>query len=135
MKLRWIPVVAWMGLIFYLSHQDGASSTLQSGLVLDFLQSLGLSITEADMPAVAGLIRKLAHFTEYAILYFLLTRIPLKTIWCLVIVLLFSISDEWHKSYIPGRSGELFDVGIDLLGAFFVMILLRLEAYFKPVIK
>jgi len=135
MKLGWIPVVAWMGLIFYLSHQDGTSSTLQSGLVLDFLQSLGLKITNADMPAVAGCIRKLAHFTEYAILYFLLTRIPLKTLWCLVIVLLFSISDEWHQSFIPGRSSELFDIGIDLLGAFFVMTMLRLYAYCMPVMK
>lgn len=135
MKLRWIPVVAWMGLIFYLSHQDGTSSTLQSGLVLDFLQSLGLKITNADMPAVAGYIRKLAHFTEYAILYFLLTTIPLKTLWCLVIVLLFSISDEWHQSFIPGRNSELFDIGIDLLGAFFVMIMLRLYAYFMSVMK
>lgn len=125
MRPGWIPVGLWMGLIFYLSHQDGNTSTMQSGLVLDFFKSLGINIPVDALPKYAGFIRKTAHFTEYAILYFLLSRIPLKPITCFSVLLLFSLSDEWHQSFIPGRSGQVSDVVIDLLGGIFVMLVLR----------
>jgi VanZ family protein len=30
---------------------------------------------------------------------------------------LFAASDEWHQTFVPGRGGNLLDVGIDTLGA------------------
>jgi VanZ family protein len=131
MRPGWIPVCLWMGLIFYLSHQDGNTSTMQSGVVLDFFKSLGINIPVDALPKYAGFIRKAAHFTEYTILYFLLSRIPLKPITCFSVLLLFSLSDEWHQSFIPGRSGQLSDVAIDLMGGLFVMAMLRFYNYFK----
>lgn len=131
MRLRWIPVLLWMGLIFFLSHQDGNTSTLQSGIVLDFLRSIGIQFTPDTLPIFTGVIRKGAHFTEYAILYFLLTKIPLKPLACFTILLLFSLSDEWHQTFVPGRSGQLSDVGIDLLGGIFVMLVLCINNQFK----
>jgi VanZ family protein len=131
MRLGWLPVFLWMGLIFYLSHQDGNTSTMQSGVVLDFFKSLGMNIPVDALPKYAGFIRKAAHFTEYAILYFLLSRIPLKPFTCFSVLLLFSLSDEWHQSFIPGRSGQLSDVAIDLMGGLFVMVLLRYYKIFR----
>ena len=30
--------------------------------------------------------------------------------------MLFAISDEFHQSFVPGRSASLMDIGLDLLG-------------------
>ena len=36
----------------------------------------------------------------------------------ILVVLLYSISDEVHQLFVPGRSGEAFDVMIDTMGGF-----------------
>jgi len=36
----------------------------------------------------------------------------------ILIVIIFSIGDEFHQSFIPGRSADLFDVLADIAGAF-----------------
>ena len=69
--VRWIPAVAWMLLIFSLSNQPGSDSGKLSRLILDWLASIGLDFWAwfgDDAPIV---IRKLAHFVEYGILYLL----------------------------------------------------------------
>lgn len=35
--------------------------------------------------------------------------------------------DEWHQSYVPGRTGELRDVGLDLVGATLAQVLIRVR--------
>jgi VanZ family protein len=39
-------------------------------------------------------------------------------LYSLLICLIYSISDEVHQIFVPGRSGEVFDVLIDTLGSF-----------------
>ncbi|MFC7395446.1 VanZ family protein [Scopulibacillus cellulosilyticus] len=79
-------------------------------------------------------IRKLGHISEYAALTFLLvcvfliTRISRKIAYMtgFLLSLLYALSDEWHQSFIPGRTGHLIDVfTFDLFG-----ILLGLIAAF-----
>ncbi|NOY54080.1 MAG: VanZ family protein [Deltaproteobacteria bacterium] len=36
--------------------------------------------------------------------------------WVILIVVLYGISDEWHQSFVPGRSVEALDVFADALG-------------------
>jgi VanZ family protein len=35
----------------------------------------------------------------------------------LVMALLYGLSDEWHQSFVPGRSASIYDVAADLIGA------------------
>lgn len=104
--LFWFPVILWMGLIFFLS----SFNKLQASPIAwkDFV------------------IRKLAHLTEYFILYCLLFRALKNTgnlkgwkllITCLVITFLYAITDEYHQTFVSGRSGKSTDVGFDVLGA------------------
>ena len=105
---RFIPMAAVMGMIFYLSHQPG-----------DFVQ----------LPQVFGL-DKLLHFSVYAVLAgtvlyglhpFVRNFDPaVPALAVILFCLLFGIADEFHQSFIPGRSVSIWDVAADGLGALLV---------------
>jgi VanZ family protein len=64
--------------------------------------------------------RKLAHLTEYAILFCLTRRAlagaagaPWKA---LALCIAYAGLDEWHQAYVPGRSAALADVLVDAGG-------------------
>ena len=69
------------------------------------------------------LVRKTAHFTEYALLgaalrQFLRTfplRRPGAAAW--LAATLYAVLDEWHQPFVAGRSGQLRDICIDSAGA------------------
>jgi len=131
--LVWVVTAAWAGTISVLS--TGAySSSVTGWLLAQLLLSLHIHLTPQTFPIVHFLIRKLAHCTEYAILnlflYFSLnprhpeswhTRSALASV---VIAGLFSLTDEYHQSFVPGRTASLKDCGLDTLGALVGMLLL-----------
>lgn len=122
---RWIPVFLWMSLIFILSHQDASrSSQLSGGLMTAVIDALsGLFKGFYFNPKMLHtLIRKGAHFSAYLILGLLSIRAtkpknPKEWLWALIICSLYAASDEYHQTFIPGRSGELRDVLIDMSGS------------------
>ena len=63
-------------------------------------------------------LRKLAHMTEYGLLWWLWWRaMPRRGTWsALLIVALYAISDEVHQTYIRDRHGTPVDVLIDMVG-------------------
>lgn len=94
----------WMGVIFWFSAQ----STLPS----------------PNDPWLNWLIKKLAHLTEYGILYWLWVR-ALATFQstsrrkyrlAMLIGVIYALSDEWHQSGVTGRHPSLTDVAIDTIG-------------------
>lgn len=72
-------------------------------------------------------LRKLAHFTEYALmgsLVYVMWRpwkrrgkefFLLVTLW----VLLSAMGDEFHQTFVPGRDGNAYDVLLDTCGGMF----------------
>ena len=67
------------------------------------------------------LIRKSAHFTEYAVLFWLLIRGPMaaRPYMALMLCVAYALSDEGHQIFVPGRTASLFDVALDSSGALF----------------
>jgi VanZ family protein len=71
-----------------------------------------------------GFVRKTAHFLEYALMAALLYGIAMvwgksgKAAFLLVFALavLLAVVDEWHQTFVPGRSGQASDVLIDSVG-------------------
>lgn len=122
---RWLPSLLWMGFIFFLSHQEaGSSSALSSGItqtVLNILSS-ALPFLNPETDFFHFLVRKGAHFTAYLILALLLVYAmkprDLKS-YARVFLLcaLYAMSDEFHQTFVPGRSGEIRDVLLDSAGA------------------
>ncbi|MCA1596301.1 MAG: VanZ family protein [Chloroflexi bacterium] len=65
------------------------------------------------------------HFTEYAVLCVLATRllqrsrgwsVPRTLPWSVLFCVAFAASDEWHQTFVPGRDGCFRDVCIDSAG-------------------
>lgn len=127
---RWIPALLLMGLIFWFSSQPGGDSGNLSKLVLDFMAGIGLDVRSwfgADNAFF--LIRKAAHFTEYFLLALALGfAIPAdaglgwrRWLWIGGIGIFYAASDEFHQLFVPGRVGDVMDVGIDALGVIAAM--------------
>ena len=62
------------------------------------------------------LILKSFHLIEYAFLAFLLSFAILKKKWAVLIAYLYAVSDEFHQSFVPGRTARFRDTMIDLIG-------------------
>lgn len=127
----WLPALLWMGLIFFMSHQQGGGSGRLSRMILEWFASFGLDLRVLFGENAFWVIRKMAHFTEYFIL-FLLVNLALRQYWewkkrrwrVLLVCFLYAASDEFHQLFIPGRVGDVLDVTIDTLGASTAMLLL-----------
>ncbi|MDE5414019.1 VanZ family protein [Alkalihalobacterium chitinilyticum] len=124
----WTAVIAWMALIFYLSHQPATvSSELSSEVtevIIEIIETVAPN-TQFEFGNLNHLVRKNAHFFAYLVLG-LLTINALRRSGstgyrsigvALVICILYAITDEVHQLFIPGRSGEVRDVLIDTAGA------------------
>ena len=65
-----------------------------------------------------NLLHKAGHIVLYGLLggsIYVATGRSLR--WTLIIVTGFALSDEWHQSLVPGRSGRFFDVVLDVVSA------------------
>ena len=127
-KTPWLVVLIWMGLIFFLSSQQAADSNQLSTGISKFIMGLISGILPGLSPQVQWLnhiVRKNAHFIAYLILGLLQVnalylngkRGGKAFILALLISFLYAASDEFHQTFVPGRSGELRDVMIDTAGA------------------
>jgi len=137
MKLkRILPVIttlAIMVLIFLFSAQNSADSSESSrGFILQLLDILPFTahLTAAEKADIIAqwhnIVRKNAHFFIYTLLGFsacamFLANVKRKKwvfIWALAVALccIYAATDEFHQTFIPGRSGEVRDILIDTCG-------------------
>ena len=128
--------VIWMVIIFLFSNTPAdTSADTSKGLIYDVV-SIYEKVFNKNIDKVYICekldhpVRKLAHFTLYYILsffiyhVFLYSRINWKKLVTFIICLLYSISDEIHQIFIPGRAGMFSDVVIDCLGVIFCLFII-----------
>ena len=134
---RYAPLLVWMAVIFFAS--TGAfSGDNTSRLIRPFLLWLFPEISEERIAFYHFLSRKLAHFTEYAVLGFLAARAfagssrrLLQDHWTIasfMLVVAYALLDEFHQSFVGSRTASIYDCFIDIAGGLFVLICLN---YFK----
>jgi len=137
-----MPVLMCCGIIFGLSSQthqeqditpwikkevsDKAVKTYFSGTSFNYgSQKISLK-TETSSTFIEFFIRKFAHLTIYGLLGILATRLfKALTRWAVGLNFMFSIlfcaayaiSDEYHQSFIVGRTSRPADVVLDTVGA------------------
>ena len=122
----WFSAVMCAACIFWLSSNDGNRSQDMSDNVLGFLGKLLGPILNSFI------VRKFAHFFEYAALGFLigcalfLSRRRFSPVISVICSALYSVSDEIHQYFVPGRACRIFDVGVDTLGALTGTLILTL---------
>ncbi len=78
------------------------------------------------MTTIHFITRKLAHFTEYAILGFLAARAfrtsPRWFLISAVLIVVYALLDEYHQSFVPSRTASIFDSLIDMAGGISALI-------------
>ena len=102
---RWGPALGLMIVIFIMSSQPKSD-------VPDF----GVW----DLPVKKG-----SHMIGYALLGVAMLRgvrgdallARRHYVWALVLTALYAMTDEYHQTFVPGRGGNVWDVGVDALGA------------------
>ena len=134
-------------MIFFLSAEDAErSSDISTKVTKVLLQiygrikgSSGGQQTAGDMVSSAeGIVRKLAHFSEYACMGFLSYSIVVMwygTRWRgrLIVILQLLISagaDEFHQYFVPGRNASIKDVLIDTAGGITGMLVILAWIFF-----
>lgn len=111
-------LILWALVIFTLSSEGSDTSSGRSGAIVETVQSWGVA---GDTDFMTFLVRKSAHIIAYFILGLLAYNVIRLYSWPMrrailasaAIVLLYAISDEFHQSFVPGRSAEVRDVLID----------------------
>lgn len=137
--LCWLAVAGWMAVIFWMSAQTGNQSGGASEAIVRWLVDVFCphfeKITQVRQTAILEvchtIVRKGAHFTEYAVLAILVANalrhyaLPQRLSWLLPVVIsvVYALTDEVHQHFVPGRACRLLDVGIDTCGAIFGMCL------------
>ncbi len=131
-------IIIWAIIVFNFSNQNGEES---AGLSQKFVE---LFIKQKEVVnMVEPIVRKIAHFSEYAIggvlfilLFYTYTWSNKKRI--LISILLgiwYAITDEFHQTFIPERHGSIIDILIDSLGVItgiiIVLIIIKISILVK----
>lgn len=122
-KFKWVLVVLWMVGIFAFSSQKAIVSNRKSEFVIYVFQVLGLNLNNVFGNLANFIVRKVSHFLEYFILAVLLFnavkenfKFKKLAVFLIIVVFLYSCSDEIHQLFVPGRTGRIRDVIIDTIG-------------------
>ena len=131
--------------IFNFSNKVADDSSKQSGRIVNFISQIIPIIKNMPEPdktnfiegTLTAIVRKTAHFSIYTLLglltmNFMLTfkrkncRVDLRCLVALAFCTFYAITDEIHQYFIPGRSCELRDVCIDILGAILGILVVKI---------
>ena len=111
--LRYVPVILWMGLTFWLSDSpdiQGASGWISLHPPLD----------------------KVAHAVSFGVLALLFYLATGRALLSVLLASLYGVTDEFHQSLVPGRVADLFDWVADTLGAELAVSAVLLLTRWRP---
>ncbi len=136
--ISYLLVFLWMIVIFLFSNVDSYNSNNASkGTIDKVIDKVDEGVVDAGIRdhhvsnehkiALVNFLnfplRKVMHFSEYLILCILLinalslSKVKHTYIISILICILYAFTDEYHQTFINGRTGQLLDVLIDSSGA------------------
>jgi VanZ family protein len=122
---RYLPLVVWLVFISYASS-DSFNAGNTSRIIGPLVLWLFPNTSPETMATIHFITRKLAHFTEYAILGLLAARAfrtsPRWFLISAVLVVAYALIDEYHQSFVPSRTASVFDSMIDMAGGISALI-------------
>jgi VanZ family protein len=132
---RYAPLILWMAFITFASTGEFSASNT-SRILRPFLLWLFPHITAAKIDRIHFLIRKAAHFTEYAVFALLAARALATSsrrflhqnwfVLSLLLVAAYALLDEYHQSFVATRTASVYDSLIDTAGGLFALLLYAL---------
>lgn len=119
--------------LMFVGSTDLMSAEHTSRILVPFLRWLDPNISPVRIEQIHLLVRKGAHVTEYAILTGLLFRALhglIAGFWrraavAFVPAMIFAAADEFHQTFVPSRTGSIYDVLVDYCGAFLGILICR----------
>ncbi|MBR2744206.1 MAG: VanZ family protein [Clostridia bacterium] len=134
--------------IFVFSSENSTKSNQTSGVVVERVVTTISKVNkkvkkETLRDKVTFYVRKTAHFSIYTLLGVWLMNeantfdisTKRKIILCIVFGALYAITDEFHQSFVSGRSMEIRDMCIDTCGVLFGCLLVMLAGKVINLIK
>jgi VanZ family protein len=107
--LRWVAVAAWMAMIFFLSAQSQ------------------LPNLTPDLPGLVEISGHLLAYAGLAALFWWALRgragVRYPATWALIFAVLYGMTDEFHQSFVPGRTMSSADLLVDLIGASLALVI------------
>jgi len=141
---RYLPLIAWLVFISFASS-DSFSSANTSRIIGPVVLWLFPNTSSETMYVIHVVVRKIAHFTEYAILAYLAARAfrtsphPERAsrwfVTALVLIVIYALIDEYHQSFVPSRTASIFDSLIDMSGGLVTLLILRRRYKSRPALQ
>jgi len=138
--IRYAPLILWVAVIFTASSTAGASQNT-SVIIRPLLEWLFPAAPAATLAIYHGYIRKLAHFTEYAVLAFLAARAfrlsskPVLRrfwfVWAFLFVAFVASLDEYNQSFNALRTGSIYDTLIDVSGGLAMILFISAVKFWR----
>lgn len=136
----WLPVLFMIGAMYYAST-DVFSGENTRNIVERIVLWFKPHTHEHTLMKINYLVRKLAHFTEYAVLAALLfrafradSRLGWRWRWAAYsfgMALIWALLDEFHQTFTHTRGGSIYDSLLDTSGALFMLTVIALVNYRK----
>ena len=133
------PAVIWAAVILAASSQSLSAEQTGHWIQEIVTRVTGSPLEPRTFEIVHFTIRKLGHLTEYGIFGALAYRAfrgdrrGWSLRWALTAILaaaMLASVDEWHQTFVPGRTGAVTDVLIDICGATASQLLARYSELF-----
>jgi len=134
---RWAPVILWAAVIWTFStHWFTSDNT--SRFFVPLVHWLFPSLSRETIDILHHIWRKCGHLTEYFIFSLLILRAirgerrGTRLAWALaaiVVVGAYASLDEFHQSFVPGRTAAVSDVLLDTTGGALAQALAALLAF------
>ena len=131
---RYVPLLIWL-IFISVASSNSFSANNTSRIIGPLVLWVFPNTTPEQLATIHFLTRKLAHFTEYAILALLAARAfwtspnpALKRRWFLIslgIIVVYALIDEFHQSFVPSRTASIADSVIDMVGGLTALLVLR----------
>jgi VanZ family protein len=131
MKRRkwWIlAAILWMAVIFMFTQVPYSTGKNTSDTLQKLLVTLHISgVDHAVVEQLNFFVRKLTHITVFGFLAFLFFKslevYRFAYIFSWILTVLYAMTDEYHQSFMPGRTASIKDVFLfDSVGAFLVLL-------------
>jgi VanZ family protein len=130
---RYGPIIIWATLIF-IGSTDLLSAANTGGVLTRPVLWLFPHLSESKVRIFQLVVRKASHFTEYFIFALLAARafrtsvrelLRHRWFWVsLLLVVAYSLSDEFHQSFYPSRTASIYDSMIDSFGGLVALTIL-----------
>ena len=136
----WLPVLFMIGAMYYAST-DVFSGDNTRGFIERLVLWLRPHTSARGLMKINYIVRKMAHFAEYAVLAGLLFRafradsiVRWRVRWALysfAVAASWALLDELHQSFTHTRGGSIYDSLLDSSGALFMLVMIALFTHRK----